>query len=90
VYMWMTGALILIFWGAFQQGASGHVARLVPLAGLAERFSAGSHALWQHALCLWKSSLSAPKNTDTVGWYLATIRATGAVNNKRKEKNEKR
>ena len=46
VYSYITGALILIFWGAFQQGASGNVAWLVPITGLTERFAAGSHALW--------------------------------------------
>ncbi len=46
VYSWVTGALMLIFWGAFAQGATGHVAALTPIAGLTERVSAGSHALW--------------------------------------------
>ena len=49
VYSLITGMLILIFWGSFVQGASGTVAGLVPLAGLAERLSAGSHDLW---ICL--------------------------------------
>lgn len=40
VYSWITGALILIFWGMFVKNATG------PLAGLVERLSAGSHALW--------------------------------------------
>ena len=35
--------------GGFLDGASGTVAGLVPLAGLAERLSAGSHDLW---ICL--------------------------------------
>jgi hypothetical protein len=50
VYSGITGALILIFWGAFAQGATGNVAGLVPVAGLVERFSAGSHAFWVVAL----------------------------------------
>ena len=49
VYSLITGMLILIFWGAFVQGASGTIAVLVPLVGLSERLSAGSHALW---MCL--------------------------------------
>ena len=49
VYSLITGMLILIFWGAFVQGAEGAVAGLVPLVGLTERLSAGSHALW---MCL--------------------------------------
>ena len=49
VYSLITGMLILIFWGAFVQGAEGVVAGLVPLVGLTERLSAGSHALW---MCL--------------------------------------
>jgi len=49
VYSLITGMLILIFWGSFVQGASGTVASLVPLAGLVERLSAGSHDLW---ICL--------------------------------------
>ena len=49
VYSLITGMLILIFWGAFVQGAEGAVAGLVPLVGLTERLSAGSHALW---ICL--------------------------------------
>jgi uncharacterized protein DUF998 len=44
VYSWITGALILIFWGMFVQYATG------PLAGLVERLSAGSHDLWLCAL----------------------------------------
>jgi hypothetical membrane protein len=43
VYSLITGLLILIFWGSFW---SGTFVGLVPLAGLAERVSAGSHALW--------------------------------------------
>ena len=50
VYSWITGALILIFWGAFVQGANGNVAGLAPIVGLTERLSAGSHALWVCAL----------------------------------------
>ena len=46
VYSYISGALIMIFWGAFEQGASGNVAWLVPITGLTERLSAGSHALW--------------------------------------------
>jgi hypothetical protein len=48
VYSWVTGALILIFWGAFVQDATG------PLAGLVERLSAGSHDLW---MCLLIATL---------------------------------
>ena len=40
VYSGITGVLILLFWGLFIQGATGNV------AGLVERLSAGSHALW--------------------------------------------
>jgi hypothetical protein len=40
VYSLITGMLILIFWELFVQGVSGTV------AGLTERLSAGSHALW--------------------------------------------
>jgi hypothetical membrane protein len=40
VYSGITGVLILLFWGMFIQGATGNV------AGLVERLSAGSHALW--------------------------------------------
>jgi hypothetical membrane protein len=43
VYSCVTGALILIFWGAFLKYET------EPFAGLVERVSAGSHALW---LCL--------------------------------------
>ncbi len=46
VYSVITGVLILVFLGAFVQGASGHLAGLVPLAGLFERLSTGSYALW--------------------------------------------
>ena len=46
VYSYITFALILIFWGAFEQGTSGNVAWLIPITGLTERLSAGSHALW--------------------------------------------
>jgi hypothetical membrane protein len=65
VYSGSTGVLILLFWGMFIQGANGNVAGLTPLAGLVERLSAGSHALW---LCIltatvvvqhWRRSSSA-------------------------------
>jgi uncharacterized protein DUF998 len=46
VYSGITGVLILLFWGMFIQGANGNVAGLTPLAGLIERLSAGSHAVW--------------------------------------------
>jgi hypothetical protein len=49
VYSLITGILILIFWEAFVLGANGTIAGLVPLTGLTERLSAGSHALW---MCL--------------------------------------
>jgi hypothetical protein len=49
VYTYLTGMLILVFWGAFVQSASGNVAWLAPITGLTERLSAGSHALW---ICL--------------------------------------
>ena len=49
VYSLMTGIHILIFWEAFVPGANGTLACLVPLTGLTERLSAGSHALW---MCL--------------------------------------
>lgn len=49
-YSLVTGILILIFWGAFLDGASGQLAGLAPLAGLAERLSAISHDLWLCAL----------------------------------------
>lgn len=45
VYSLMTGILILIFWEAFVLGDNGTIAGLVPLTGLTERLSAGSHAL---------------------------------------------
>lgn len=48
-YSLVAGMLILIFWGSFVQDASGTASWLVPLAGVAERVSAGSHALW---ICL--------------------------------------
>lgn len=44
IYSGITGALILVFWGMFVQGAGG------PVAGLSERLSAGSHGLWLCAL----------------------------------------
>jgi hypothetical membrane protein len=56
VYSCSTGVLILIFWGMFIQGANGNVAGLTPLAGLIERLSAGSHALW---LCVLTATLLA-------------------------------
>lgn len=49
-YSVVTGVLLLIFWGAFVDGASGHIAGLAPLAGLAERLSAMIHDLWLFAL----------------------------------------
>ncbi len=67
VYSLMTGMLILIFWGVFLDGASGTVAGLVPLAGLGERLSAGSHALWMCLLVVTLflkkgASVSIPEN----------------------------
>ncbi|HEX9056933.1 MAG TPA: DUF998 domain-containing protein [Ktedonobacterales bacterium] len=44
VYSYVTGVLILVFWGLFVRNATG------PLGGLVERLSAGSHALWLFAL----------------------------------------
>lgn len=49
-YSILTGVLILTFWGAFLQGASGHVAGLTPLDGFYERLAAVSHDLWLCAL----------------------------------------
>lgn len=43
MYSWMSGVLMLVFWGAFVQYATG------PVAGVVERLSAGSHDLW---MCL--------------------------------------
>ena len=43
-YSLLAGVLILVFWGGFVRYATG------PLAGLIERLSAGSHALWLCAL----------------------------------------
>lgn len=54
VYSLITGILILIFWGAFLDGAAGQIAGLAPLAGLAERLSAMSHDLW---LCVLTAAL---------------------------------
>lgn len=51
VYSYITGALILIFWGAFVNNVIG-----LP-AGLVERLSAGSHALW---LCALTATLLVP------------------------------
>ncbi len=48
MYSWLTGALILLFWGAFVQNAIG------PSGGLFERFSAWSHDLW---ICLLTAML---------------------------------
>ncbi len=45
-YTYLTGLLILIFWAAFVDGASGSFTWLAPITGLTERLSAGSHALW--------------------------------------------
>jgi hypothetical protein len=50
VYSDITGVLILLFWGIFVQGANGNLAKVTPIAGLVERLSAGSHALWLCAL----------------------------------------
>jgi hypothetical protein len=47
--------------GAFVQGATGTGAGLVPLAGLAERLSAGSHALW---MCLLTATLFLQKGQE--------------------------
>lgn len=64
LYTYLTGALILIFWGTFVQDATG------PRAGLVERLSAGSHDLW---ICLltatllvhyWRRSRSSPQRHD--------------------------
>lgn len=46
IYSLVTGIVILIFWGAFLDGASGNITGLAPLAGLTERLSALSHDLW--------------------------------------------
>jgi Protein of unknown function (DUF998) len=67
VYSVITGVLILIFWEAFVQSAFGTVAGLVPLAGLVERLSAGSHALWMCVLVVTLflkkgASVSIPEN----------------------------
>lgn len=48
VYSYITGALILIFWGLFVRNPTG------PLAGLVERLSAGSHDLW---ICVLTATL---------------------------------
>ena len=48
VYSLITGVLILIFWGMFVRYPT------EPLAGLVERLSAGSHALWS---CLLAAAL---------------------------------
>jgi hypothetical protein len=50
VYTYLTGLLILLFWAAFIDGASGNFAWLAPVTGLTERISAGSHALWMCVL----------------------------------------
>lgn len=63
VYSWITGVLILIFWGGFAQGASGNVALLTPVAGLVERLSAGSHALWS---CLLVGTLLLRKRSQRI------------------------
>jgi hypothetical membrane protein len=62
VYSWITGVLILIFWGGFIQGANGNVAGLIPIAGLVERLSAGSHALW---LCVLTATLLVQHGTKS-------------------------
>jgi hypothetical protein len=54
VYADITGVLIFLFWGLFILAANGNVAGLTPLAGLIERLSAGSHALW---LCVLTATL---------------------------------
>lgn len=54
VYTDVTGVLIFLFWGLFILAANGNVAALTPLAGLIERLSAGSHALW---LCVLTATL---------------------------------
>ena len=46
VYSTVTGMLVLLCWEMFIQRAKGNVAGLTPLAGLVERSSAVSHALW--------------------------------------------
>lgn len=61
VYSLITGILILIFWEAFVLGANGTVAGLVPLTGLTERLSAGSHALW---VCLLVVTLFLKKGAS--------------------------
>src|SRR5437660_1025758 len=61
VYSLITGILILIFWEAFVQGAERAVAGLVPLVGLTERLSAGSHALW---ICLLVVTLFLKKGAS--------------------------
>lgn len=71
VYSYITGALILILWGAFVQGASGNVAWLVPITGLTERLSAGSHALW---LCAVTVALLVRPRKDTTAKTEQAIR----------------
>jgi cell division protein FtsW (lipid II flippase) len=61
VYSLMTGILILIFWEAFVLGANGTMAGLVPLTGLTESLSAGSHALW---MCLLAVTLFVKKGAS--------------------------
>ena len=73
VYSLITGVLILIFWGSFW---SGTFVGLVPLAGLAERLSAGSHALW---LCVLVATLFFKRtgqriSSSTPKWYLLSRR----------------
>ncbi|MGO8947927.1 MAG: DUF998 domain-containing protein [Ktedonobacterales bacterium] len=71
VYSYITGLLILIFWGAFEQGTSGNVAGLVPITGLTERLSAGSHALW---LCAVTVALLIRSRKDTTAKTEQAIR----------------
>ncbi len=67
LYSRLTGILILVMWGAFVQGAYGTIAWLVPLAGLAERLSAGSHALWS---CLLLVTLLFQQRSQRKGMEL--------------------
>ena len=66
-YSLLTGVLILVFWGGFLRYATG------PLAGLIERLSAGSHALWLCALTAtllvqhWRSSGSPTSANRSAG-----------------------
>ncbi len=64
VYSGIAGVLILGFWWLFIQAANGNLAGLTPLAGLIERLSAGSHALW---LCVLTAAvlLQSQKRTSS-------------------------